>query len=168
MQVPVWLLNIIYKCLEKLPDNRYGNGIAVQEAIVQNSMSSGNTDNSIIVLKTENETLQTQLLQLQEERIIAKKTTVTLPKFVFNGAVGIIIILLCLSTYGFLHKKVIYQASPQTSVDYVPLILSYKPIPIPTAVTYKKDSVSNARKARGRATVASKKKPHRKKFLGLF
>jgi serine/threonine protein kinase len=168
MQVPVWLLNIIYKCLEKLPENRYGNGMDLQEAIVQNSISPGTTDNSSVVLKTENETLQTQLLQLQEAAIIAKKTTVAVSKPVFNGAVGIIIILLCLSIYGLFRKKVIYQPIPQTTVNYVPFLLRYKPLPTPTTGAHKKDSVSNAHKFRAKAAVSSKRKPHRKKFLGIF
>ncbi|MBC7399672.1 MAG: serine/threonine protein kinase [Mucilaginibacter sp.] len=168
MQVPAWLLNIIYKCLEKLPDNRYGNGIDLQEAIVQNSVLAGNIDNNSIVLKTENEILQTQVLQLQEAAAIAQKTTITVSKFVFNSAIGFIILLLCLSTYGLLHKKVSYQSSPQTAVNYVPFLLRYKPIPTPAVVAYKKDSVSNTHKLRAKAAFASKRKPHRKKFLGLF
>jgi serine/threonine-protein kinase len=168
MQVPAWLLNIIYKCLEKLPENRYGNGIDLQEAIVQNSVSPGNTDNNTVVLKTENETLQTQLLQLQEETLIAKKATITVSWFVYNSAIGLIVILLCLSTYGLLHKKIVYQPSPQTAVNYVPFLLRYKPIPTPAVIAHKKDSVSNAHKLRAKAALASKRKPHRKKFLGLF
>ncbi|MES2375919.1 MAG: serine/threonine-protein kinase [Bacteroidota bacterium] len=168
MQVPIWLLNIVYKCLEKLPDNRYGNGMDLQEAIVQNSVSNGNTDNNSVVLKTENEILQTQVLQLQEAAAIAQKTTVSVSKNVFNAAIGFIVLLLCLSTYGLLHKKVVYQPSPQAVVNYVPFLLRYKPIPTVTVATHKKDSISTARKIKARAAIGAKKKPHRKKFLGLF
>jgi hypothetical protein len=31
MQVPAWLLKIVAKCLEKEPENRYANGIELQE-----------------------------------------------------------------------------------------------------------------------------------------
>lgn len=168
MQVPVWLLDIVYKCLEKLPENRYGNGMDLQESIVQNSVSAGNTDNNAVVLKTENEVLQTQLVQLREANAITQKNTVTVAKPMFNSAIGLIILLLCLSTYGLFRKSVVYQPSPKATVDYVPLLLRYKPIPTQTTVAYKKDSVANAHKARARASIASKKKSHRKKFLGIF
>ena len=36
MKVPAWLLGIIKKCLEKRPENRFANGAALQEAILNN------------------------------------------------------------------------------------------------------------------------------------
>lgn len=39
MQVPQWLLTLIYKCLEKRPENRFSNGMAVQDFIIQNSIT---------------------------------------------------------------------------------------------------------------------------------
>jgi serine/threonine protein kinase len=170
MQVPAWLLNIIYKCLEKLPDNRYGNGMDLHEAIVKNSISPANTDDGLTVLKTENEILKTQLQQHQEAALIAQKTTVPVSRLIYNGAIGLIVILLCLSTYGLMRKKVVYQAAPQTTVNYVPFLLRYKPIPTPAITAHKKDSVEKVRKAKAKAKVATsvKRKPHRKKFLGLF
>lgn len=39
MQVPLWLLRLIAKCLEKLPENRYADGMVLQEAIVQSSIA---------------------------------------------------------------------------------------------------------------------------------
>ncbi|MES2276143.1 MAG: serine/threonine-protein kinase [Bacteroidota bacterium] len=38
MSVPGWLLKLIYKCLEKLPENRFADGMELHEAIVQNSI----------------------------------------------------------------------------------------------------------------------------------
>lgn len=37
MNVPDWLLQLIYKCLEKRPENRFANGIALQEELIQHS-----------------------------------------------------------------------------------------------------------------------------------
>jgi len=37
MNVPVWLLNVIKKCLEKAPEKRFDNGMELQEAILHNS-----------------------------------------------------------------------------------------------------------------------------------
>ena len=70
MQVPAWLLTVIRKCLEKLPENRYANGMELQEAIIRSSVSEV-TVNGIIqqdtsLLQMENERLQTLLLNYQE------------------------------------------------------------------------------------------------------
>jgi len=40
MDVPQWLLNLTYKCLEKLPENRYANGMELHEAIIQHSIAN--------------------------------------------------------------------------------------------------------------------------------
>lgn len=39
MQVPQWLLTLLHKCLEKRPENRFSNGMAIQDFIVQNSIT---------------------------------------------------------------------------------------------------------------------------------
>lgn len=39
MRVPAWLLKLVYKCLEKSPDNRYANGMELHEAIIENSIA---------------------------------------------------------------------------------------------------------------------------------
>jgi serine/threonine protein kinase len=70
MQVPGWLLNIVTKCLEKRPENRFKNGIELHEAIVQNSTSP--KDNyaynatEVAVLQSENARLEGVLLQYQQ------------------------------------------------------------------------------------------------------
>jgi len=38
MNVPSWLISLIRKCLEKAPEKRFNNGLALQEAILQNSV----------------------------------------------------------------------------------------------------------------------------------
>jgi serine/threonine protein kinase len=169
MQVPAWLLNVTYKCLEKLPDNRYGNGMDLHEAIAQNSVSPVNNDNEIGAIKAENETLKTQLHQHQEAALIAQKTTVPVSRLIYNGAIGLIVILLCLSAYGLLNKKVVYQTVPQqAAVNYVPFPLRYKPTPTPAVIAHKKDSVEKVHKAKAKAAAEIKRKPKRKKFLGIF
>jgi serine/threonine protein kinase len=49
MDVPQWLLNLTYKCLEKLPENRYANGMALHEAIIQHSIANIKLDDSPMV-----------------------------------------------------------------------------------------------------------------------
>jgi serine/threonine-protein kinase len=70
MAVPQWLLEIIDKCLEKNPQNRFPNGMALYDHIVVNSMQfsafAGNGGESLALLKQENQKLQKQLQQYQE------------------------------------------------------------------------------------------------------
>nr|WP_068888472.1 serine/threonine-protein kinase [Pedobacter panaciterrae] len=40
MNVPVWLLDIIKKCLEKQPESRFASGMALQDAVLHNSHNS--------------------------------------------------------------------------------------------------------------------------------
>lgn len=70
MQVPGWLIQLINRCLEKLPENRYANGVALQEAVINGSISNTNyvvqdmlTTTS---MESENERLQAQILQYQQ------------------------------------------------------------------------------------------------------
>ncbi|MDB5005517.1 MAG: Serine/threonine protein kinase [Mucilaginibacter sp.] len=167
MQVPAWLLNIIYKCLEKKPEDRYANGMYLQDAIVENSVSAGNTDSNIVALKTENETLQTILIQLQEAALFVQKSTITVPRSLFNGGIVFIIILVGLSVYGLSSKKIVYQSSPQATTAYVPFMFRYTP-PNTTAINQTKDSIAKARKSKARAPIVKKRKAKKKKFLGLF
>lgn len=68
MQVPKWLLDLISKCLEKNPDDRFANGIELYEAILHNSTQSITQINEgTPVLQSENERLQTLVTQEQEK-----------------------------------------------------------------------------------------------------
>ena len=40
MRVPQWLLQLIAKCLEKDPENRYASGMALQDALFAGSLST--------------------------------------------------------------------------------------------------------------------------------
>ncbi|SEA41098.1 serine/threonine-protein kinase [Pedobacter hartonius] len=75
MQVPGWLLTVIERCLEKLPQNRYADGIKLQESIVKNSIAdAGNTGTAVRIadapdtslLQMENDRLQTLLRNYQD------------------------------------------------------------------------------------------------------
>jgi serine/threonine protein kinase len=167
MQVPSWLLNLVYKCLEKLPENRYKNGMELHEVIIQNSVSANIADNNFFVLKADNEALQTELAQMQEMVILHKKNNVTVPKTLFRTAIAALAILLVFSGYAMLSKKQTYITQFTNKPAYVPILLRpYTPPgkPVPTVKTPVNDSLTNAAKA----VAMAKKKHHRKKFLGLF
>ncbi|MCW3091229.1 MAG: protein kinase [Ferruginibacter sp.] len=62
MQVPQWLIGMVYKCLEKKPTDRFANGMELHEYIVQNSiLAAGNVEwgaARIARLEQENEVLK--------------------------------------------------------------------------------------------------------------
>jgi serine/threonine protein kinase len=69
LQVPQWLLQVIAKCLQKDPLQRFGNGVELQDFIIHHSIASpaegGQVPNTAL-LQEENERLQDLLLRYQE------------------------------------------------------------------------------------------------------
>jgi serine/threonine-protein kinase len=192
MQVPGWLLKTIYRCLEKLPENRYSNGLVLHEAIVADSIAASNdgpADQIIAVLKTENEKLQTQLLQYQQEAINAKSSSVNIPRSIFTGMILLLIVAVTFGGYSALSKKRNTALPVRDSTSkFVPNVLNSKlnskkankkaltdtnsnkgkdfsGINFPTNDSVK-DSVNKPLKSAN-----NQKKKHqrkRKKFLGIF
>jgi serine/threonine protein kinase len=130
MQVPAWLLKIVAKCLEKEPENRYANGIELQEVLVYSSISAVNsTDvddswNASVLLK-ENERLQGLLLYYQEAEsargvhvvnpaaetpVVVGKHAVRISKPLF---ISLIVVLVALTGFSSVmaikHRKGIYD-----------------------------------------------------------
>ncbi|MEJ7676503.1 MAG: hypothetical protein WKG06_01210 [Segetibacter sp.] len=76
MNIPEWVVTVIYKCLHKKPQNRFSNGIELNNFITQNSLHVLNADNtsaqsSLIV--QEKQQLQKQLLLYTEELNVKEK-----------------------------------------------------------------------------------------------
>ncbi len=78
MEVPEWLVKMIYKCLEKKPENRFANGVELHDFIWQNSIrTAGKVEviyDQLTTLQQENkkllhekELLEQRLLQYQQE-----------------------------------------------------------------------------------------------------
>lgn len=68
MHVPGWLLNVVAKCLEKRPENRFKNGIELHNSIILSTTSPVNSEsnaNGIAELQNENRRLKHLLLQYQ-------------------------------------------------------------------------------------------------------
>jgi serine/threonine protein kinase len=119
MQVPAWLLNVIDKCLEKIPVNRYQNGVALHEAIVKSSiadpgMHMADTGMGIAVhgdtslLELENERLQTLLLHYQDEAagvVTVDKSVVVIGKPVFAVLIMAIVFMIALLSYFLLFRE---------------------------------------------------------------
>lgn len=76
MNIPVWLITTIYKCLKKKPENRFSNGMELHEYIINNSTQASEQkqadyenagkDNFQKIL-LEKEQLQQQVLQYREQ-----------------------------------------------------------------------------------------------------
>ncbi|SHM20830.1 serine/threonine protein kinase [Mucilaginibacter sp. OK098] len=172
MQVPAWLLQIITKCLEKSPDNRYANGTELNEAIIENTISESNDGaaNTIIALRLENEKLQQQLLTYQQADAV-KKNRVHVSKPLFAGLVLLIIASI---TYG------LFKTSPVKSNLSLPSkdtsALSQKKVSPDTIANKTKHAaaIDTAKKDTSKSAVTKplshKKKPlhKKKKFLGIF
>ncbi|MDB5011876.1 MAG: serine/threonine protein kinase [Daejeonella sp.] len=70
MLVPEWLLSVVAKCLEKLPENRFHDGVELHEAVMANITSPIENNTHIATemsfLRLENERLQNALLKHQQ------------------------------------------------------------------------------------------------------
>lgn len=76
MQVPDWLVQMVYKCLEKKPELRYANGIALNEFISENYVSPNNNAenaNRIALLEQENQKLLANQEQLQRQLLVYRQ-----------------------------------------------------------------------------------------------
>ncbi|MCW3081419.1 serine/threonine-protein kinase [Segetibacter sp.] len=69
MSVPDWLLTLIYRCLEKKPEDRFKNGMELHEFIVHNSIHAGPVTNPAqsVALQEESERLQKESMQLHRQ-----------------------------------------------------------------------------------------------------
>jgi serine/threonine-protein kinase len=73
MQVPEWLLEIIYKCLEKKPENRYKDGIELHEAVISQSTQvvKVNLDDAESVSVSQSEVMRPNEPALQYQQVAA-------------------------------------------------------------------------------------------------
>ena len=70
MQLPEWMFSMIYRCLEKKPENRFASGMALHEYIVANSVlfsAKGESADHVKLLQQENKRLLEQNKNLQNE-----------------------------------------------------------------------------------------------------
>ena len=115
MQVPIWLLNMIYRCLEKQPENRYKNGLALQETIVHESMlPNTNMQNNaeLYALQQENERLQASTLYYQDAE--TAKPAVNSQPLVRTGGIWLkkplfVFLLVMLVGFGAFSSYVLYK-----------------------------------------------------------
>jgi serine/threonine protein kinase len=137
MQVPAWLLNLIKKCLQKKPEDRYADGQELHDAIVTGSLvaptgSSGGIGGvskaSIDALKAENKKLQEQVLELQSASQEQDENTSSVPddeskmvvsKLAFNALVALLVLFVGFSVYAAFLKKDARLPKTNTTQDSV-------------------------------------------------
>jgi serine/threonine protein kinase len=92
MQVPEWLVSMVYKCLKKKPVDRFSDGKALHDYICSHKMRStegvGANNERVSFLEEENKRfrqeklqLQQELLQVQQKPQIADKSFINAPEF---------------------------------------------------------------------------------------
>lgn len=106
MQVPAWLLELLNKCLQKLPEDRYESGVELHQAIVKGSVSVGvNVINAlqpeIIALQEENKRLQQALAEQPQTVVQSGGSGAPVSKAFFNGVFTLMIVFMLLSGYLF-------------------------------------------------------------------
>lgn len=79
IEVPQWLINVVYKCLKKKPENRFRDGAELNNFIKQSSSQTSNTDPLFFAtggsenLLHENRQLQQQVTQYNRQLSVKEK-----------------------------------------------------------------------------------------------
>lgn len=183
LQVPEWLLNLIDKCLQKNPDDRYADGTELHDAILfqHSALAIKNDTEGTLILQNENEQLQSALTQeraktkLQSQQIAqlketlahrneqlsslagkgsASRTASTGPSLSKGALIAAILILVCLGAAAG-HFLFPAKTSKTELVRDSSPITSEKPVPEKNVVVEKKRRRDSVRKQ----AVAAKKIP---------
>lgn len=108
MQVPQWLLAVIGKCLQKAPQDRYANGMVLQQAITQSSIAdNGNRIADVSgtsLLQMENDRLQNLLSKYEAETEEHQTGVVIISKPVFAVLIMGIVFMAALLCYFLLFR----------------------------------------------------------------
>jgi len=175
MLVPAWLLHLLAKCLEKSPENRYADGIALHDAINENMVAESNEDaaDAIATLQAENDRLLQELTHYRQKHA-GGKSTITISKSVMAG---LIILLLGSVAFG-LFKSPSTKPIPPLQLTDTPFyaqkkLIVNKIVPKKKRIipkdTLKKDTASvDTSKATNPAHKKKTLHKKRKKFLGIF
>jgi serine/threonine protein kinase len=151
MQVPWWLLKIVARCLEKLPVNRYSNGLELQEAIVENSIAdikaiSINSSNTTVIQDNTEDFAEPAMSPGSADH----GNTVHLSKPIFAGL--IVLLLGCLVYIGFS----LFRSSPPAPTPVTKTAKDSVKAPDSTAQVVDKGKVSPEVKQKAADSVTQK------------
>ncbi len=108
MQVPGWLLQLISKCLEKAPEDRYTDGTALHEAIVESSIAD---------IKTAGiKEIETTKLADETQNLPNKTGEVRVPTAVFAA-----LMILLLGFMGYTAYSLLRPA-PKPTISVIPVV----------------------------------------------
>ncbi|WP_295672873.1 serine/threonine-protein kinase [uncultured Mucilaginibacter sp.] len=182
MGVPAWLLTMVVRCLEKIPEGRYSSGIELHDTLVLNSTSTLADGGTAAILRGENEQLQAVVQRYREE---AKKESTGIR--ISKNVLGVLVLLsllgiMVLARPIFFTKNNANLPAGDSLTKVTPVNLkSVSPKPVekteflPDTNNTKKDTsginIPNYDSVSHAGKLADQKKKHhkkRKKFLGIF
>ncbi|HEX5151349.1 MAG TPA: protein kinase [Parafilimonas sp.] len=90
MHLAEWVFGMIYRCLEKRPENRFASGMALHDYITRNSVlfsAKGETSDEVRLLKQENKRLleQNRNLQIELQQLRSGKRNLVTTKNEIDG-----------------------------------------------------------------------------------
>ncbi len=92
MQVPDWLTNMMYKCLEKKTEDRFENGIALHKYIWEHTLQQGNnsrlSNETVSILEHENKKLRREKEQLQQQLLYQQSSSTSGSKTQVNSEIN--------------------------------------------------------------------------------
>jgi serine/threonine-protein kinase len=114
MRVPEWLLDVIYRCLQKKPEDRYADGMALLDAISRQSVTGGTKAE----LQAENERLQSKVAKVSQKEEDDDSSVVRVSKPLFVVMIILLLLFMGLSCYyAFFDKATREKVLTQTPTD---------------------------------------------------
>ncbi|NCD72425.1 serine/threonine-protein kinase [Mucilaginibacter agri] len=110
LQVPLWLLKLVAKCLEKSPQGRYKNGMELQAAIVYNSIVEIRNEITPVTKAPVKQELEhiAPLSNPSNQDSLNYSGMMHLSKSLFTG---LIILLVC--SFGYIGYSFLHQSKPK-------------------------------------------------------
>lgn len=168
MQVPAWLLQLLARCLEKKPEDRFPNGMVLNETIGE-YIGTENRDGAkkvITALRSENDDLRSRILAYQQQA--TDPSIIAVPRKLMIVLVVIFIGAIAFGVFKLPSKGALVSKGNDTTAVRVmqPDTVAIKR----RAIKFVKDSLrkDSIRIAKRKLLLEKKVQKKRKKFLGLF
>lgn len=179
--LPIWLEQLVNKCLEKDPAKRYKDGAALQAALVTESLGGNSSVAILKKIESLSETVKTLTAQLEiyKQNEQHAKKYVLVRKHTFAATMLLFICLVAFGSYGIFKAKT--NLSPnKTDTPTHKASSSYNGLPIAAIPGHEPDTSKQQLQLKAKKTADSLKKVaaakaarkrlrrKKKKFLGIF